>query len=1052
MSELRSEAKGPIAWMAGNSVAANLLMALLLIGGLFFMTQIKQEVFPDFDLDTVAVSVAYSGASPAEVEQGIILPVEEAILGLDGVDEVSSSAKEGFGSVTVTLLSGADLQKLGQDVQSEVDRITTFPEEAEEPRVEVVSRKRDVVALVLYGDQSEKVLHGLADGFRDTLLQNPAITQVELKGTRPLEITIEIPQATLRAYNLTLAEVAQTLREGAVELPGGGIKTRGGEILVRMQERRDYGADFAKLPVLTDNNGTQLLLEDIAVIKDGFEETDRYAEYNGQRAVMLDVYRVGDQTPVEVAEAVRAEVAAWQQELPPGVEVTALNDRSEVFQQRRELLLNNASLGLVLVLVLLGLFLEARLAFWVTMGIPISFLGAFLLLPLLGVSINMISMFAFIIALGIVVDDAVVVGENIYKFRQQGLPPLRAAVAGAREVAMPVTFSILTNVVAFMPLYFVPGTMGKIFQVIPMVVVLVFLVSLIESLFVLPAHLGHLKENRHGGLLGRLHELQQRFSAAFIRMVKQRYAPFLERLLRQRYLTLAVAVAVLILTVSFVLSGRMGMTLFPKVESDFSKVTAVLPYGSAIEKTEAVRERLLASAAEVAEQYDDQQVLVGIFADLGTAVNGIAGSHTLEIKAFMADPEQRSLSTEAFTRLWRQATGDIGGLETLMFQSDSGGPGSGNALTVELSHGNLETLEQAGQDLAAALAGYSTVRDIDDGFSPGKEQLDFSMRPEGLSLGLSAQEVARQVRYAYDGAEVLRQQRERNEVTVTVRRPKSERISEYDLEEMILRSPAGIEIPLREAVEIKRGRAYTSIDRRDGRRVISVTADVRPVEQAGQIKKALQTEVLPQLTDRYPGLAFSFEGRQADMAESMSSLFLGLGMAMLMIFALLAIPFRSYLQPVIIMLSIPFGIVGAVIGHLLLGYSLSVMSMFGVVALSGVVVNDSLVLIDFANRQRRNGKSAFAAVVEAGVLRFRPILLTTLTTFCGLMPMIFETSRQARFLVPMAISLGFGILFATLIALLLVPCLYLAIEDVRRLLPGGQKERATQEEPLSVIN
>lgn len=1045
MTEQSNTTKGPIAWMAGNSVASNLLMVLLLIGGLFFMTQIKQEVFPEFDNDQVSVSVAYSGASPAEVEQGIILAIEEAVLGLDGVDEVSSSANEGRGTVNVSLLTGGDLQKLGQDVQNEVDRITTFPEEAEQPQVEIVSRKRDVLSLVLYGDQSEQVLYGLADDFRTTLLQNPAITQVELAGTRPLEISIEIPEEKLRAYNLTLEQVAQTLSAGAIELPGGGIKTSGGEILLRMQERRDYGNDFAKLPVLTANNGSQLLLEDIAVIKDGFEETDRYAEYNGKRAMMLDIYRVGEQTPIEVADAALAEMELLQQQLPPGVEVAALNDQSEVFRQRLDLLLNNAYLGLALVLVLLGLFLETRLAFWVTMGIPISFLGAFLVLPLLGVSINMISMFAFIIALGIVVDDAIVVGENVYKFRQQGLSPLKAAIAGAREVAMPVTFSILTNVVAFMPLYFVPGTMGKVFQVIPIVVITVFLVSLLESLFVLPAHLAHLKQNRRGGILGALHLFQQRFSTGVSRWIKQRYAPFLQLLLRNRYLTLAVASAVLILTVSLVLSGRMGMTLFPRVESDFAKVTVELPYGSAIEQTEMVRDRLLASAAQVAEQSGEQQLVIGTFADLGKAVNGLSGSHTLDIKVYLVDPQQRAISTEQFTNLWRQSAGEISGLESLMFQSDSGGPGSGKALTVELSHTNLATLERAGQDLAEVIASYAMTKDIDDGFAPGKQQLDFSMRPEGLSLGLSAQDVARQVRNAYDGTEVLRQQRGRNEVTVTVRRPKSERISEYNLEEMILRNASGIEIPLREAVDVERGRAYTSIDRRDGRRVISVSADVSPAEQAGQIRSALQAEALPQLADRYPGLAFSFEGKQADMAESMSSLFLGLGLAMLLIYGLLAIPFRSYLQPAIIITSIPFGIVGAVLGHLLLGYSLSVMSMFGVVALSGVVVNDSLVLIDFANRQRKNGASPVAAVVEAGVLRFRPILLTTLTTFCGLMPMIFETSRQARFLIPMAISLAFGILFATLIALLLVPCLYLIVEDLRQWLKRTATMQTTEQ-------
>jgi multidrug efflux pump subunit AcrB len=1051
MSDLQQSSKGQISWMAGNSVAANLLMAMLLIGGLFFMSQIKQEVFPEFSEDQVSIRVPYSGASPEEVEQGIILAVEEAVIGLDGVDEVTSSAKEGMGTVTVTLLNGSDLEKLAQDIQSEVDRITTLPEESEQPQVEIASHKRDVIALTLYGNQSEQILHGLADSFRSTLLQNPNITQVELGGIRPLEISIEISQEKLRAYNLTLDQIAQTLSSAAIELPGGGIKTSAGEILVRMQERRDYGDDFAKLPILTNNDGTQLLLEDIAEIKDGFEETDRYATYNGKRAVMIDVYRIGDQTPIEVADAVRAELEIWQQQLPPGVEAAVLKDQSEVFKQRRDLLLNNAYIGLALVLVLLGIFLESRLAFWVTMGIPISFMGAFLVLPFLGISINMISMFAFIIALGIVVDDAIVVGENVYKFRQQGLSPLKAAIAGAREVAMPVTFSILTNVVAFMPLCFIPGTIGKIFQVIPIVVITVFLVSLIESLFVLPAHLSHLKDNKRRGFLGRLHQFQQSFSNAFSRWIKQRYAPFLQLLLHHRYLTLTVAIAVLILTTSLVTSGRMGMTLFPKVESDFSKVAVSLPYGSDVAQTEAVRDRLIASAQQVADQYGDKPLVVGTFADLGKAVDGTSGSHTLEIRAFLVDPEQRAISTEEFTQQWRQATGEISGLESILFQSDSGGPGSGKALTVELSHTNLEALELAGQELAEALSGYTIVSDINDGFAPGKEQLDFSMRPEGLSLGLSAKDVATQIRNAYDGAEVLRQQRGRNEVTVTVRLPKSERVSEYNLEEMILRNSSGIEIPLREAVNIERGRAYTSIDRRNGRRAISVTADIKPAEQVGQISAALKTGALPQLADRYPGLTYSFEGKEADMAESMTSLFMGLGLALLLIYGLLAIPFRSYLQPAIIMFSIPFGIVGAVLGHLLLGYSLSVMSMFGVVALSGVVVNDSLVLIDFANRLRREGKSALSAVIASGVMRFRPIILTTLTTFCGLMPMIFETSRQAKFMIPMAISLGFGILFATLIALLLVPCLYLVIEDLRGLFIKDQKIiQTTGEIPVTV--
>jgi multidrug efflux pump subunit AcrB len=1034
----QQQSTGPIAWMAGNSVASNLLMVVLLLGGLFFMSQIKQEIFPEFDIDTVTVSVTYSGASPEEIEQGIVLAIEEAVIGLEGVDEVSSSAIEGQGTVTVELLSGADLQKLASDIESEVDRITTFPDDADDPIVETVSHKHGVVDFALYGDQSEHVLFDLSEALRTKLLQSKDVTQVELSGTRDLEISIEIPQEKLRAYNLTLSEVAETLAAASVDVPGGGIKTSGGEILVRMKERRDYGDEFAKIPILTSNDGTQVLLEDIAVIKDDFEETDSYAEYNGQRAIMINVYRIGDQTPVAVAEAARAVVDEWRETLPPGVEITVLRDMSEVFLQRLDLLMTNAYWGLGLVLILLGIFLESRLAFWVTMGIPISFLGGFIFLPMLGVTINMISMFAFIVALGIVVDDAIVVGENVYKFRQQGMPPLQAAIAGAREVATPVTFSILTNVVAFMPLYFIPGVMGKIFGVIPIVVITVFLISLIESLFVLPAHLSHMKPNRHTkGPLGFLHNLQQRFSHAFTRWIRTLYAPVLCKLLHFRYLTIAVACAVLILIASLVASGRMGMTLMPRSESDFAVVSVSLPYGSAIELTEAVRDKLLAAVDEVTKGYDGDLV-TGTYAELGRTVNGTSGSHTVEIRAFLVDADERTLSVNDFAQRWRQAAGDISGLETIQFQSDSGGPGSGKALTVELSHSNLATLKKAGEDLAADLAGFALAKDINDGFSDGKEQLDFSMRPEGLALGLTAQNVATQVRNAYDGAEVLSQQRGRNEVTVTVKRPKSERVTEHALEEMILRNSEGIEIPLREAVDIKRGRAYTSIDRREGQRVISVTADVSPPEKAGQIRSTLTEENLPQLAARYPGLTYSFQGRQAEETESLTSLFGGLAMALVMIYALLAIPFKSYLQPIIIMICIPFGVVGAVIGHLLLGYSLSVISMFGVVALAGVVVNDSLVLIDFANRQQRSGERPFAAVVEAGVLRFRPIMLTTLTTFCGLMPMILETSRQARFMIPMAISLGFGILFATLIALLMVPCLYLVVEDFRRVILGQQ--------------
>lgn len=1026
----RGRARGPIAWMAGNSVAANLLMLFLLVGGLIVGSRVKQEVFPEFDLDLVTVTVVYPGASPAEVEQGIILAIEDAVQGLDGVDQVTSSAREGVGSVTVELLLGADLQKLARDIESEVDRITSFPLDAEEPQITIASRKREVIELALYGPQTLPVLHQLAEDLRDALLQAGDITQVELAGVRALEIAIEVPQAQLRRHGLTLDQIAGRVRQTALELPGGGIKGAAGEVLVRMTERRDYGREFAAIALQQRSDGSPLRLEDVARIIDGYEDSDYSAWYNGQPAVLVRVFRIGDQTPTGVAAAVHARVEQWRAEvLPPGVALEVLQDRSVDYRQRAELLLKNAYLGLVLVLVLLSLFLEARLAFWVTLGIPVSFLGAFFLIAAHGVSINMMSMFAFIIALGIVVDDAIVVGENVYQFRQQGLSFGQAAVAGAREVALPVTFSILTNIAAFLPLYFVPGVMGKIMLVIPVVVISVFVISLIESLLVLPAHLGHLREEpRRWGPLRALHGLQQRFSAAFSRFVEGTYGPLLERLLRWRYVVIAFACTSLLLMAAYVQSGRLGMSLFPKVEADFAQATLTLPYGAPVAHTRQLCERLVAAAEQVAERHGGAALLRGSFVEIGQN-----GGHSALLRLYLTDPARRPISTDSFVRQWREQVGTLAGIESLRFESDAGGPGSGAALTIELSHRELAVLEQASAELAEALRAYPAVSDIDDGFAPGKQQLDFRLSARGQAFGLTVQEVARQVRHAYDGAEVLRQQRGRNEVTVRVRLPEAERVSEYDLEQMVLRSADGREIALREAVEIERGRAYISIDRRSGRRIVTATADVTPRSRAGQISAALERDTLPQLLQRYPGLSYGYEGRQADLRESVRGLFLGLLLALLLIYLLLAIPFRSYIQPAIIMISIPFGMIGATIGHVLMGYSLSLMSLFGVVALAGVVVNDSLVLIDFANRRRQAGDSAHDAIVAAAIQRFRPILLTTLTTFCGLAPMIFETSRQARFLIPMAISLGFGILFATLIALLLVPLLYLLVEDLKGL-------------------
>ncbi|MGD8657008.1 MAG: efflux RND transporter permease subunit, partial [Desulfobacterales bacterium] len=532
--------RGPIAWMAGHSVAANLLMAIFLVGGLFWALQIKKEVFPDFELDRVTITVPYPGASPEEVERGIILAIEEAVNGLEGVEEVTATAQEGMGTVNVEIIEGENIERLAQDIKNEVDRITSFPEEAEEAQVIIAERRRSVVSLALYGNQNEWILREVAEDIRDRLLQDPEITQVEMQGVRKYEISIEISQSNLRAFNLTLEEVASRIRRASVELPAGAIKTESGDVLVRVVERRDYGKEFGKIPIITANDGTQVLLEDIATIKDGFEETDNFATYNGQPAVMIEVFRVGEQTPISVSDAVRRQMETINQILPPGLALDSQNDRSEIYRQRMNLMLRNGYLGLGLVFILLAIFLEARLAFWVSLGIPISILGSFLFLSQVGSSINIISMFAFIVTLGIVVDDAIVVGENIYHYRQSGLAWFEAAVRGAREIAMPITFSVLTNMVAFTPMFFVSGIMGKIFIHIPFVVVSVFAVSLIESLFILPAHIGRRQRPNPGGPIGWLMIQQARFSEFFRRLVRTRYGPFLDLALRNRYLTLSI--------------------------------------------------------------------------------------------------------------------------------------------------------------------------------------------------------------------------------------------------------------------------------------------------------------------------------------------------------------------------------------------------------------------------------------------------------------------------------------------------------------------------------
>lgn len=1020
-----NEPRGPIAWMVRNRVTPNLLMLFLLVGGLFMSARIRKEVFPEFSLDTVTVRVAYPGASPEEVERGVILAIEEAVRGIDGVKEVAATAREGLAEVKIEMVRGADQQKVYQEIQQEIDRITTLPAEAEEPQVMLDVRRREVVVMQVYGAVPEWVLRNVAEEVRDRLLQSPDITQVELTGVRAPEVHVEVPRETLRAHGLTLEQLAQRIRATALELPGGRLRTPAGDVLLRLRERREWAEEFAALPVVTTPQGGVLTLGQLAEVREGFEDLDRVATYNGQPAIRLEVYRVGRQTPIGVSDAVRKLLPEIRAALPSGMGLEVTTDWSEIYRQRLHLLLKNAFFGLVLVMALLGVFLEFKLAAWVMMGIPTSFLGALLFLPGMDVSINMISMFAFIIALGIVVDDAIVAGENIYTCRRQGMDRVRAAIVGARAVAMPVAFSVLTNVVAFIPLYFVPGFIGKVWQVIPVVVITTFLISWMESLLILPSHLAYTRSESRFRLGARLHAVQQQFAAGFDRWVEHRFGRWLEGCLRQRYVTLATAVAVLVVVLGYVASGRIGMILMPRVEADQAVATATMPVGSPLGAATAVRDQLVRAAEAVAAENGGSRLVRGIF--------GLVEDERIEVVVYLTDADVRPIGTAQFTRLWRARVGTPVGVESVQFAADRGGPGSGAALGIELSHREVAVLERASRDLAQRLTELPVVKDIDAGFRGGKSQWDFVVTDVGRSLGLTSQEVARQIRHAFYGAEALRQQRGRSEIKVLVRLPEAQRVSEHDLSQLTVRTPAGTDAPLLEVAEATRGRAYTSITRRDGRRTVTVTADVEPLGETARVLEWLNRTALPALASDYPGLSFGYQGQQADLRESVQSLQAGLLLALMAIFFLLAVPFRSYAQPLIVMTSIPFGIVGAVLGHVMMGYDLSVLSLMGIIALAGVVVNASLVLIVQANDNRAAGMNAHDAVWRAAIRRFRPILLTTLTTFGGLAPMIFETSRQARFMIPMALSLGYGILFATAISLLLVPALYLILEDIRSL-------------------
>ncbi len=1041
-----------IEWFAENTVAANLMMIVIIASGFFALSDIKLEVFPEFSSDIITVSVPYPGAAPEEVEEGICVRIEEEIQDLEGIDKISSVAAENAGNVTIEVKPGFDSRKLLDDIKSRVDGISTFPVEAEEPVIQEQVRRRQVINIAVYGPADEKTLKTLGEEIRDELSTLPEISQISLSGARPYEISIEVSEAALRRYGLTFDELVRAVRLSSLDLPGGSIETNDEEILLRTKGQAYRGSEFENIILRSSRDGIRLRLGDVATVVDGFAETDQASRFDNQPAVLVQVFRVGDENALDVAEAVKAYVAKTQPSMPEGIQLTTWQDDSRVLQDRLSLLLRNGRAGLLLVLLGLALFMRLKLAWWVGIGMVISFFGAFWVIPQYDISINLLSLFAFILVLGIVVDDAIVVGENIYTHFEKGKTGLRAAVDGAQEVSVPVVFAVLTTVAAFTPLLNVPGNIGKFMVVIPIIVIATLLFSLIESLFILPAHLSHLKQKdvkkEAKGIGARWTKFQDRFANGLKNFANTRYRRLLDFALRFRYHTIALAVGTLIITVSLVAAGRVQFTFMPDVEADNVVALLKLPEGTPADVTAANIERLEASARQLRNEFNggEEAVIQHMLSTIGDQpfISNQAGpvqqsirksGNIGEVNIQLFPAEERTVTSPDIARRWRELTGPIADAEALTFSSSLFN--AGDPINIQLAGNDYERLLAATEDLKAYIAEYPGVFDITDSFQDGKKEIKLNIKPEAEALGLTLNDLARQVRQAFYGEEAQRIQRGRDDIKVMIRYPATERQSLGDLENLRVRLPGGGEIPFSVAAEVREDRGFASITRTDRQRTISVSADVDiSLANPTEIVNDITENYLPQLLAQYPSVNYSLEGEQAEQRETLGGLLRGFILAQLLIYVLLAIPFRSYFQPFIVMSAIPFGLIGAIWGHVMMGMDFTILSGFGLVALTGVVVNDSLVMVDFINRARKTNRSLGEAIRDAGVSRFRPIILTSLTTFAGLTPLLLERSLQAQFLIPMAISLAFGILFATVITLILVPTIYRILEDIKKAVSG----------------
>jgi multidrug efflux pump subunit AcrB len=1093
---------GPISWFARNHIAANLLLGVIVFAGLVSLPNIPQKSMPDIDIKLVTISVEYLGAAPEEVEEGVCIRIEEELEGIDGVEQIRSTASEGSCSVQVELFEDADENRALDDVKNRVDSIDTFPEETEKPIITLASTRRPVMDIALTGPEDERALKITGQRIRDEIASLPEVTFVELLNTRPFEVSVEVSEASLRRFGLTFQEVAQAVRKASLDLPGGSIKTDGGEVLLRTKGQAYWGDEFEALVVLTRADGTRVYLRDVATVVDGFRDTDQKLVFDGMPAALIRVSRMGNQDILTITRAVQAYLAQAQTHLPEGVSLTVWSDNSVMLRDRLQILLNSARQGFLMVLILLTLFLRPRLSFWVSVGVPVAFMGAIALAGALGITLNSISLFGFILVLGILVDDAVVVGEKVYTLQRsspqtpEGL--LNAAIDGTRQVSVPVIFGVLTTATTFMPLMLGPGTLGQIQAVIATVVLVCLAFSLIESQLVLPAHLGHRKAESPSAEVGlmlipllaiilleiswdlrsyialtiatvaslyawhltggfaiaasRFIAFQGRFSAGLEHLITTRFKSLVAVSIENRYLSVALATATLIVALGFLVSGRLPFSFFPPLESDEIVARLTMPLGTPAHVTESAVQHLQKTANTMAEVLAGGDPERGPVTHILAAVGGhpvsasslgpptaspsaaSSGGHLGEVTVQLKPGQQRNIDAREFSNRWRDATGAIPDAVELVFNTSLFSVGE--AINIQLEGGDLNELRAAAARLRAKLAEYPGVIDISDSFRTGKRELRLHILPSGEALGLTLASLATQVRQAFYGEEIQRVQRGRDDVRVMVRYTETERRTLGALEGMRVRTPDGSQVPFATVASADLGRGFSTIKRSDRRRVVNVTADVdRTITSGNEIMASLNDGVLEDLFVDFPRLRYGSEGAQKEQQDAAASLIPLFGLALFIIYALLAVPLRSYTQPLIIMSVIPFALVGTIFGHLIMKQAgllvgLAMMSAFGFIAASGVVVNSSLVLVHNVNFRRANGDGLIDAVINAAVSRCRPIALTSLTTFVGLSPLMLNTSVQAQFLVPMATSLAFGVLFSTVITLLVVPAAYCILNDL----------------------